>query len=58
MHSIVNEKPRTVTPIKLPNPAKGTPKRIQKAAKAIHPTIEIIERVKPRTETHASGCAL
>ena len=55
MQSIVSEKLKTVTPIKLPNPAKGTPKKIQKAANPIKLTMEIIERSKPSAEIHASG---
>ena len=58
MANIVNEKPRTITPIRLPNPAKGTPKITQKMTSKDKPKMDkaLIER--PRIETHARGCAL
>ena len=58
IQSIVIEKLRIVTPITLPNPGKGTPRMIQKIARAKMPNTDVRLRIIPITETHARGFAL
>jgi hypothetical protein len=58
IQSIVIEKLRIVTPITLPNPRKGTPRMIQKIARAKIPNTDVRLRIIPITETHARGFAL
>jgi hypothetical protein len=55
MQSIVRENPKTETPIKLPQPAKGTPNATHNMARITRLKIEKILRNNPRVDTHASG---
>ena len=58
IENIVIENPNTITPIKLPNPANGTPNAIQRNTSKNKLKIEIMLIDRPKTETHAKGCAL
>jgi hypothetical protein len=55
---IFNEKPKIITPIKLPNPAKGTPKINQKMTSKNKIKMDKTLITNPRIETQASGFAL